>query len=50
VGHYNPGVNANRNGWRGWQIDNGSGPRVWLESIRPTDTIVEVSQLLNDTA
>jgi hypothetical protein len=35
VRHYNPSVNDNRNGWSFWQIDNGSGPRVWLRSIRP---------------
>ncbi|SCG15632.1 hypothetical protein GA0070610_1870 [Micromonospora echinofusca] len=36
VRHYNPRVNDNRNGWSFWQIDNG-GPRVWLQSIRPTN-------------
>ena len=37
VRHYHPSVNDNRNGWRGfWQVDNGGGPRVWLQSIRPT--------------
>lgn len=36
VRHYNPSVNDNRNGWGFWQIDNGGGPRVWLQSIRPT--------------
>jgi hypothetical protein len=35
VRHYNPSVNDNRNGWGFWQIDNGGGPRVWLQSIRP---------------
>lgn len=35
VRHYNPHVNDNRNGWSFWQIDNGGGPRVWLQSIRP---------------
>ncbi len=35
VRHYNPSVNDNRNGWSFWQIDNGGGPRVWLQSIRP---------------
>lgn len=38
VRHYNPSVNDNRNGWSFWQIDNGGGPRVWLQSVRPTDT------------
>lgn len=38
VRHYNPSVNDNRNGWSFWQIDNGGGPRVWLRSVRPTDT------------
>ena len=31
----NPSVNDNRNGWSFWQIDNGGGARVWLQSIRP---------------
>ncbi|HEV2087574.1 MAG TPA: hypothetical protein VGR21_04610 [Cryptosporangiaceae bacterium] len=35
VRHYKPSVNDNRNGWSFWQIDNGGGPRVWLQSIRP---------------
>jgi hypothetical protein len=35
VRHYNPSVNDNRNGWSFWQVDNGTGPRVWLQSIRP---------------
>jgi hypothetical protein len=35
VRHYNPSVNDNRNGWGFWQIDNGTGNRVWLKSIRP---------------
>lgn len=35
VRHYNPSVNDNRNGWSFWQIDNGGGARVWLQSIRP---------------
>jgi hypothetical protein len=34
VGHYNPSVNDNRNGWSFWQIDNSGGPRVWLRAIR----------------
>ena len=38
VRHYNPSVNDNRNGWGFWQVDNGGGPRVWLQSIRPTGT------------
>lgn len=38
VRHYNPSVNDNRNGWGFWQIDNGGGPRVWLQAIRPTKT------------
>jgi hypothetical protein len=36
VRHYNPSVNDNRNGF--WQIDKGTGSRVWLQSIRPRDT------------
>jgi hypothetical protein len=36
VRHYNPSVNDNRNGWGFWQIDNGGGARVWLQSIRPS--------------
>lgn len=35
VHYYNPSVNDNRNGWAFWQIDNGGGSRVWLQSIRP---------------
>lgn len=38
VRHYNSSVNDNRNGWSFWQIDNGGGPRVWLQSIRPPRT------------
>jgi len=34
---YNPSINDNRNGWAFWQIDNGTGSRVWLQSIRPPD-------------
>jgi hypothetical protein len=34
---YNPSVNDNRNGWTFWQIDNGNGPRMWLQAIRPHD-------------
>ncbi len=37
VRHYNPSVNDNRNGWMFWQRDI-TGPRVWLQSIRPTNT------------
>ena len=48
MGHYNPGVNDNRNGWRFWQLDNGGGPRDWLQSIRPTETIVGVAELLDN--
>ena len=36
VRHYNPAVDDNRNGWSFWQIDNGGGARVWLQSIRAT--------------
>jgi hypothetical protein len=32
VGHYAPGVSPNRNGWKFWRVDDGSG-KV-LESIR----------------
>jgi hypothetical protein len=38
VRYYNPSVNDNRNGWSFWQIDNGPGARVWLQSIRPRGT------------
>jgi hypothetical protein len=38
VRNYNPSVNDNRNGWSFWQIDNGTGARVWLQSIRPHGT------------
>jgi hypothetical protein len=38
VRHYNPAVNDNRNGWMFWQIDNAGGPRVWLQSVRPTES------------
>lgn len=37
VRQYNSSVNDNRNGWAFFQIDNNGGPRVWLQSIRPTD-------------
>ena len=50
VSHYNPGVNDNRNGWRFWQLDNGGGPRAWLESIRPAENIVDVSRLVDGYA
>jgi len=36
VRHYNPNINDNRNGWAFWQIDDGSGARTWLQSIRPS--------------
>lgn len=35
VRHYNPGINDNRNGWAFWQIDDESGKRMSLQSIRP---------------
>jgi len=35
IRHYNPGINDNRNGWAFWQIDNESGVRTSLQSIRP---------------
>jgi hypothetical protein len=35
VRQYNPKVNDNRNGWGFWQLDQ-SGPRAWLQSIRPS--------------
>lgn len=38
VRQYNPSVNDNRNGWSFWQIDNGTGSRVWLQSVRPHRT------------
>ena len=34
VRQYNSKVNDNRNGWGFWQLDQ-SGPRRWLQSIRP---------------
>jgi len=34
---YNPQVNDNRNGWGFWQLDR-SGPRTWLQALRPTDS------------
>ncbi|MDT5031311.1 MAG: hypothetical protein QOC94_1482 [Actinoplanes sp.] len=48
VRHYNPSVNDNRNGWSFWQIDNGTGARVWLQSIRPhgVDAASTLSQLI----
>ena len=33
---YNPDINDNRNGWTFWQIENKSGPRTALQSIRPS--------------
>ncbi|MFI5960196.1 hypothetical protein [Cryptosporangium sp. NPDC051539] len=36
VRHYNPQVNDNRNGWTFWQLDDGEGPRSWLQTLRPT--------------
>ncbi|MBB5075815.1 hypothetical protein [Nonomuraea endophytica] len=35
VRHYQPEVNDSRNGWMFWAIDNGGGPRVWLQTVRP---------------
>jgi hypothetical protein len=35
VRHYNPDINDNRNGWTFWQLDNDSGVRTSLQSIRP---------------
>jgi hypothetical protein len=35
VREYNPTINDNRNGWTFWQIDNESGVRTPLQSIRP---------------
>lgn len=35
VRHYNPDINDNRNGWTFWQIDNESGVRTSLQSVRP---------------
>ena len=35
IRHYNPDVNDNRNGWAFWQIENESGVRTALQSIRP---------------
>lgn len=35
VRHYNPDINDNRNGWNFWQIENESGIRRPLQSIRP---------------
>lgn len=36
IRQYNPAVNDNRNGWKFWQLEGGSGSRRSLESIRPT--------------
>lgn len=35
VRNYNPTINDNRNGWTFWQIDDESGVRTPLQSIRP---------------
>jgi hypothetical protein len=35
IRQYNPDINDNRNGWTFWQIDNESGARASLQSIRP---------------
>jgi hypothetical protein len=35
VRHYNPDINDNRNGWTFWQLDNDSGARRPLQSVRP---------------
>lgn len=35
IRHYNPGINDNRNGWAFWQIEDESGARTSLQSIRP---------------
>lgn len=35
IRHYNPSVNDNRNGWAFWQMDDESGTRMSLQSIRP---------------
>lgn len=35
VRYYNPGINDNRNGWAFWQIDDESGTRAPLQTIRP---------------
>lgn len=37
VRQYSPEVNDNRNGWMFWQLEDGSGGRVWLQSIRPSN-------------
>ena len=36
IRHYNPDINDNRNGWTFWQLDDDSGVRRSLQSIRPT--------------
>jgi len=46
VRQYHPGVDDNRNGWRFWLLDNGSGRQ--LQSIRPAEHIVEVAELLDE--
>lgn len=35
IRHYNPDVNDNRNGWSFWQIDDDSGTKRSLQTIRP---------------
>lgn len=35
IRHYNPDINDNRNGWTFWQLDDDSGVRRSLQSIRP---------------
>ena len=35
VRHYNPSINDNRNGWAFWQLDDESGARMPLQSVRP---------------
>jgi len=35
IRHFNPSINDNRNGWAFWQIDDESGTRMPLQSIRP---------------
>jgi hypothetical protein len=37
VRQYNPKVNDSRNGWGFWQLDQ-SGPRMWLQKLRPEGT------------
>ncbi|WP_211192022.1 hypothetical protein [Actinoplanes sp. TBRC 11911] len=35
IRHFNPDINDNRNGWSFWQLDNATGARRSLQSIRP---------------